>query len=396
MAHAHCSVPHLQGMLDHYATTGAWRRTPELADMALLTSTVGIRDVFVPVRTPPGQRGQREMVIPATRTIANAPAPPPQPRPADAIPTALVAFGCVNGSQLGQCLFSTGTRNGYLAWHVPERKGWRSRGRAETLPALGLDEPLWVHTIGDSTMRFFYAAWLSLYNGTQGREPGYPLHWLPDDDKCSFTKVKWISDPTHICFRRWRGRCAQRNCTLDATGTLVAPSPPGFQYASTPAAAESSAWRLSFEWFSHRTKDSSSGFLTSGSESSENVPSLAIAEWMRSTRPRAPPRRGPHIVLFGAGLHEAVRGKTGNLPEPTYVRPASCGSRHACTHCRESRALRCACTVGLRVGRTHVRAVRPACYYLHATDMHSWLQLSRLVRMCECVMLPADLAQPEH
>ena len=46
----------------------------------------------------------------------------------------------------------------------------------------------WIHIIGDSSMRFQYAAWLSLFNGTQ-RADGFPLHTLPGGDACSFANV---------------------------------------------------------------------------------------------------------------------------------------------------------------------------------------------------------------
>ena len=99
---------------------------------------------------------------------------------------------------------------------------------------------LWLHVAGDSTMRFFYAGLLSLFNGTAERSPGYPLHWLPSNDSCAFAKVGWPSQSTNRCYQRWRGRChqgAKNGCWLDARGVRAG-----------------MMWRLTFEWWHHSGK----------------------------------------------------------------------------------------------------------------------------------------------
>ena len=88
----------------------------------------------------------------------------------------------------------------------------------------------WVHILGDSTGRFLYASWLTLLNGST-RAPGFPLHTLPDDDKCSFRRVGWPTTSRGPCKERWRGPCYDhvQNCTLD----FRAPN----------------GWRVSFAWW---------------------------------------------------------------------------------------------------------------------------------------------------
>ena len=43
--------------------------------------------------------------------------------------------------------------------------------------------PLWIHVAGDSSMRFLFGALLSLFNGSEPREIGFPSHWMNDTDK---------------------------------------------------------------------------------------------------------------------------------------------------------------------------------------------------------------------
>ena len=100
---------------------------------------------------------------------------------------------------------------------------------------------LWLHVAGDSTMRFFYAGLLSQLNGTTARAAGYPLHWMPNNDSCSFVRAGWPSTSTNRCYQRWRGRChqgAKAACFLDARGI----------------SADGVAWRLSFEWWHYTAK----------------------------------------------------------------------------------------------------------------------------------------------
>merc|ERR1712228_553989 len=84
---------------------------------------------------------------------------------------------------------------------------------------------IWIHLIGDSSMRFWYASFLTILNGST-RRPGFPLHELPVSDECAFVRGSALSQ----CVLRWRGPCDEDEfgCTLDAQG-------PG--------------WRLTFEWW---------------------------------------------------------------------------------------------------------------------------------------------------
>jgi len=330
MGNTNACVPHrLQARLDGYALQGVWRRStsPQPPDGSSVLANVGVRQVVVPMTSP--------------STSATVPKSLKTRRARGSLPLTLVAPGCTNGSQPWQCLYSTGSQSGYLAWTVPNNRTTDSWQRFNK-EALLDNHPLWIHVIGDSTMRFFYAAWLSLFNGTQSRQRGYPLHWLPDDDACSFVRVKWVTDSTNECYRRWRGTC-NSICSLDAVSSK-----------STPW-----AWRLSFEWLSHRQVGSKTHLLASGTRGATAAPSLALMDWLKeggaetnaqtnmaatderawhisqqstingmlfhaqAIARRSPTRRSssassaerqsapqvkPQVVLFGAGVHEAVGG----------------------------------------------------------------------------------------
>ena len=322
MITAACVTQRLQARLDGYALQGKWRRSTSTQppDGASVHANVGVRQVVVPTTSTSTSPSAKESEQGDSR---------------GALPLTLVAPGCTNGSQAWQCLYSTGSQSGFLAWTVPNNRTTDSWQRFNK-EALLDNHPLWIHVIGDSTMRFFYAAWLSLFNGTQSRQRGYPLHWLPDDDACSFIRVKWVTDSTNECYRRWRGTC-NSICSLDAVSSK-----------STPW-----AWRLSFEWLSHRHVGSKTYLLASGTRFASAAPSLALMDWLKeggaevNTKTnlaatderawynsqrytingshaqaitwRSPTRRSssassaerqsaPQVVLFGAGVHEAVGG----------------------------------------------------------------------------------------
>lgn len=164
-------------------------------------------------------------------------------------------------------------------------------------------------------MRFLFAAFVALLNGTCERPPcapGFPLHVLPPSDPCSYTRVGWVSRPTSPCFKRWRGKCYQPPCTLDAR-------------------ARDGSWRLSFEWLTVRRvvaynastvaadgsvrvdrrerirADQVSGSRSAASNRSDEAgndgAALALVDWLR-----AEPARVPTAVLLGSGVHEAVHG----------------------------------------------------------------------------------------
>ena len=138
----------------------------------------------------------------------------------------------------------------------------------------GNRERLWIHVIGESTHRFFYAALLTHFNGTV-RMPGFPLHWLPNEDRCSFLSHGWSSDSRDPCFQAWRGVCngnrwkdGRPECVIDA---------------------ESSDWRLTFEWYQYYNgvRDVNHSF---------HLPSLArtASAW-------------PSLLVWGTGVGEVVR-----------------------------------------------------------------------------------------
>ena len=208
------------------------------------------------------------------------------------------------------------------------------------------NEPLWIHVVGDSTMRFLYAAFLSLLNGTEPRAEGFPRHWMPSADECSFIRHAWETNEKHKCFRRWRGTCYNAPCTLEASGLLnpaapaaavsarsgaplngaalnlrhhrcwttdTVPCPQPWLYPAVGAPASGAArWRLTFEWYQVRRAISQSklphrsascaGAKKDGC-SGRNRTSLALFDWLADE-----PRQSPTVVLLGDGVHEAVGG----------------------------------------------------------------------------------------
>ena len=148
---------------------------------------------------------------------------------------------------------------------------------------------LWLHVAGDSTMRFFYAGLLSLFNGTAERSPGYPLHWLPSNDSCAFAKVGWPSQSTNRCYQRWRGRChqgAKNGCWLDARGVRAG-----------------MMWRLTFEWWHHSGK------------------SAALSTRLQlGTTLQSQNKSVPQAVYVGLGVWEALwNSKTSHAPSKEYA-----------------------------------------------------------------------------
>ena len=117
-------------------------------------------------------------------------------------------------------------------------------------------------------MRFFFAAFVALFNGTDCPlppcAPGYPLHFLPESDPCSYSRAGWSVNEKSICFRRWRGKCWHPPCTLDARGgarpfaqpstqptfggTMGATQPPPQSTNQISGFGDGRTWRVSFEW----------------------------------------------------------------------------------------------------------------------------------------------------
>jgi hypothetical protein len=237
--------------------------------------------------------------------------------------TSLVCYRSTSsqGGGKGDVAATTSTDNGtahFLRWHVAgmSEAQWAQRRPTDLIRSLApRNKQIWIHLVGDSTMRFFFAAWLAFVAGPAGRAKLlahwlrlWPLHWLADRDKCSWTRAGWPNDRKSICFKRWRGSCYQAPCLLDwrdgeAAGGKGRPS-----------------WRLSFEWLQHRvrgggTTNSSNeggvGALATGlAASGASGAALALESMMSSAHDGSArgQQRAPHVVLFSAGVHESVKG----------------------------------------------------------------------------------------
>ena len=154
-------------------------------------------------------------------------------------------------------------------------------------------KPLWLHVVGDSTMRFFYAGLLSYFNGTERRAPGFPLHWLPSNDSCAFAKTGWPTTHNN-CYRRWRGKCdeSQANgCFLDARGL---------------------DWRVTFSWW-HTNKNAT------------RIQALKLP-WRNESSGEPISADRPVAVLVGLGVWEALwTTKTNTAPSKVYAERVSSG-----------------------------------------------------------------------
>ena len=95
--------------------------------------------------------------------------------------------------------------------------------------------PFWLHIIGDSTMRFLFAALLTIFNGTN-RADKFPVHTLPDSERCSFLKYRGWPPPFDRCARQWRGSA------YDASSR-------SYTVVGAVHDARGPHWRLSFEWW---------------------------------------------------------------------------------------------------------------------------------------------------
>ena len=160
-------------------------------------------------------------------------------------------------------------------------------------------KPLWLHVAGDSTMRFFYAGLLSFFNGTAHRAPGFPLHWLPNDDACAFAKVGWPGDSKNECYKRWRGKCdelAPNGCFLDARGTR----------------ADGLAWRVSFSWWhsekynAARTKALEAPWRNESAAPLAVLVGLGVWEGMWTTRTNTAPTK-VYADAVGLSLAKVAR-----------------------------------------------------------------------------------------
>lgn len=200
--------------------------------------------------------------------------------------------------------------------------------------------PLWLHIAGDSSMRFLYAAFVKLFNGTCESPPcapGFPLHHLPTSDKCAYTRAGWSTDPRSSCFIRWRGRCWHAPCTLDARG-------PDLPYGNASGAPERQhehrSWRLTFEWLTVRRVSSYNYTAPNGTierrerirvdqTSGSNDSALALFDWVRAN-----PSTVPTAVIVGAGIHEAVH-QMGVVPRTEYERRMRVGLANSAGRVRE-------------------------------------------------------------
>ena len=93
----------------------------------------------------------------------------------------------------------------------------------------------WVHLVGDSTVRFLFAALLAIHGVKRVRmyqegrlvsaSTSPPVHILPDDHPCSF--ASWGLHSNSTCTQMWHGACQDENkigCVYDsgnAAGTRI-------------------------------------------------------------------------------------------------------------------------------------------------------------------------------
>lgn len=142
---------------------------------------------------------------------------------------------------------------------------------------------VWIHLLGDSTVRYMYAAWLTLLNGTE-RAQGYPRHELPDSDRCSFARAGRAE--FQPCVSQWRGIFADEA----ASGLLR-------------QRAEGDGWSLSYEAWHVNTSAPLQGDLYDDAPFSR----LERRFWQPG---RAAGRRGPpDLLLFSTGVWEAFGGR---------------------------------------------------------------------------------------
>lgn len=155
-------------------------------------------------------------------------------------------------------------------------------GSATQVAACVATPHVWVHLIGDSSVRYMYAAWLTLFNGTE-RAPGYPRHTLPDADRCSFLRAGRAE--FRPCIQRWRGIFATED------------------HLRLPRQrADGDGWTVSYESWHVNTSAPPGGSPISpepfvGLEARFGYPGSAEG------------RRGPpQLVIFGTGIWEAYGG----------------------------------------------------------------------------------------
>lgn len=256
--------------------------------------------------------------------------------PATAVPLCKATSKATDPS-LHRCLFTTGSTKGQLEWLPSAPAGaanWRHRSAAEAAElilastsqstseaggrAMRSERSPWVHILGDSTMRFLYAAWLSLLNGTSIRAAGYPLHWLPDSDQCSFVRAGWTNDHRAKCFKRWRGRCWGAKPSILGYLNKTFLTPAGVHASGCVLDFDVRArGRLSFEWLTHSERR---GLVTSGRSRAPAIlsagASLAQGGMAREggdVGATSSAATLPDVVIFGAGVHEAVGGDGGRF-----------------------------------------------------------------------------------
>jgi hypothetical protein len=159
-----------------------------------------------------------------------------------------------------------------------------SYGDKSTLPQTSRKPPLWLHVVGASSMRFLYASLVSLFNKSTAPPPlGHPVHTLPNEDPCSFLRVRGWPYGRHPCVRRWRGRC------YDTGGSRH--SRVGCEFN-----VNGEGWRISFEWYHFDARNLPE----------QRMPKVAKPSF--TSRPGGPGAlESPDAVLLGFDLWEAPR-----------------------------------------------------------------------------------------
>jgi len=164
---------------------------------------------------------------------------------------------------------------------------------------------VWIHLVGDSTVRFMYAAWLTLLNGTH-RAPGYPYHTLPETDPCSFARAGRAEIAP--CVARWRGIFAQEEAGLQRQ------------------IAQGEGWSLSYEAWHHDVSSTTRASQVSAKISIDKVDPFSRLE-ARFGRPGSSAGREglPDLLLISMGVWEAMAGLRlvrGRRPPPSQLPPS--------------------------------------------------------------------------
>ena len=176
----------------------------------------------------------------------------------------------------------SGRGGGPTSWLPTDGTPLQRIGSAKQLASCVATPHVWVHLIGDSSVRYMYAAWLTLFNGTE-RAPGYPRHTLPDADRCSFARAGRAEFGP--CIQRWRGIFATEDDSR-----------------LSRQRADGDGWTVSYESWHANTSAPLGGSPIS--------PEPFVGLEARFGFPgRAAGRHGPpQLVIFGTGVWEAYGG----------------------------------------------------------------------------------------